>query len=175
VIVDLSKGKATGTVSVSNIRNVLGGQGSDQLTGGPGGNILLGGPGADTLAGGPDGNLLIGGMDSDNLTAGAFGDLLIGGTTDYDANLAALQAILDEWRFDPFQRVSYLTLGFGNGQFGLNFGYVLTPNTVHDDSASDTMTLGAGYDWCFRHKGAQPGPTDDKVFGANGDLVTSIF
>jgi hypothetical protein len=36
------------------------------------------------------------------------------------------------------------------------------------------LTFGAGYDWCFRHKGAQPGTSDDVVIGANYGLVTSI-
>ena len=171
VTVDLSKGKATGTTSISKILDVIGGHGNDSLTGGPGGNILLGGPGNDTLVGGPNGNLLIGGKGTDTLTAGAFGDILIGGTTSYDANPVALQAILNEWRFDPGLRYLYLTWGLLNGKFGLNDGYVLTPNTVHDDAAVDTFNLSTYADWFFFH----PGKTAaDKKTGGNHAAETDI-
>jgi hypothetical protein len=169
VIVNLTTGSATGIGlgvkgNLSNIQNVLGGNGGDHLTGGPGGNILIGGGGSDTLVGGPDANLLIGGHGADTVTAGAGGDIVIGGYTDYDsssdAHRAALQSILNEWRTDAsgWRIYRLMSVGvYGQGVNGFNF---LNSNTVHHNVA-DTLNLGAGLDWYFRHLG----PNQDTVNG----------
>jgi hypothetical protein len=156
VSVNLATGQATGVQgSIANIRNVLGDNGNDVLVGGAGGNILIGGEGSNTLIGGADGNLLIGGFGQANtLTAGTFGDILIGGWTDFDsssdAHRAALQSILNEWRFDdPLLRIPRLITG---GQ-GLNGNNLLNIITVHHNLAADTLIAGVGLDWFFVQSG----------------------
>src|SRR5207302_2047681 len=73
-----------------------GGAGNDYLQGGGGNDVLRGGDGTDVLTGGKGSNLLIGGRGLD-LLFGNGQDLLVGGTTAYDADDAALAAVLAEW------------------------------------------------------------------------------
>ena len=95
VTVNLEAGTATGTTGVSNIDNVTGGVGSDNLTGDGKVNILRGGAGNDTLAGGPGNDILEGGAGADTfafsdgwgqdtLTAGT------GGTNIHTLNFSAV-------------------------------------------------------------------------------------
>jgi hypothetical protein len=141
VTVGLPLGVATGLAGgIAKIQDVTGSQGNDLLVGDAHANVFVGGTGR---------NVLIGGAGSDTLNAsGASGDnLVIGGTTAYDANLAALEAILAEWtRTDLGFRDRYSDLTSGrngagarplnqvNGQLIL-----LTTATVHADSAPDTL------------------------------------
>jgi hypothetical protein len=141
VTVDLPLGVATGlTGGISNIQNVTGSQGNDLLVGDANANVLTGGTGR---------NVIIGGAGPDTLDAsGASSDnILIGGTTDFDTNLAALDAIFAEWTRtdlgfrDRFSDLTSGTNGAGatplnqvNGQLIL-----LTPTTVHADSSPDTL------------------------------------
>ena len=74
-----------------------GGEGKDQLYGGSGYSILVGGAGNDTLMAGSGRTILIGGEGQDTLRGSSSDDILIGGRTAYDANEAALLAILAEW------------------------------------------------------------------------------
>lgn len=69
----------TGTDSLSNIENVVGGAGSDTITGSSAANWLLGGFGNDTLNGGGGTDTLEGGWGNDRLSGGAARDVLIGG------------------------------------------------------------------------------------------------
>jgi RHS repeat-associated protein len=166
VTVNLATGTATGVGgTVTNIQNVTGGQGNDNLTGngvdnvliggngtntltaGSGNDILIGGAGINVLMGGAGRDLLIGGSGSDQLTAGSGDAILIGGSTSYDKNLAALEAILAEWaRTDETyrQRVSHIH-GFTTG--GLNGAFFLTASTVHFGASPDTLSSGSGADW----------------------------
>ena len=52
VAVDLAAHAATGTTSISNIRDLIGGSGADFLTGDSQDNVLTGGPGKDIITGG---------------------------------------------------------------------------------------------------------------------------
>src|SRR5262249_61023940 len=72
----------------ANFENVTGGAGNDLIIGNAANNSLVGGNGRD---------LLIGGVGPDSLSGGAGDDLLLGDPTIYDANLAALDAILTAW------------------------------------------------------------------------------
>ena len=78
--------------------------------------------------------------------------MVIGGSTSHDANLAALRAILAEWKSAApiATRVAHLRgtqPGGANGGTLLKFG---VPNpTVFDDAIADIMTVGAGPDWFF--------------------------
>jgi Ca2+-binding RTX toxin-like protein len=109
----------------------------------------MGGAGYDELHGGKGRNLSIGGTGKDKLKSNAGDDLLIGGYTDFDADEAALNALLREWsRTDATyaQRVDHL-LGRTGG--GLNGSVLLTSSTVHDDGVENQLTGGAGADLYF--------------------------
>jgi hypothetical protein len=167
VTVNLVTGSANGVHGgaaggVSNIANVRGGAGNDNLMGN-GGNILVGGGGNDTLVDAYSGSaasgrsLLIGGAGGDNLTAGSAGDILISGTTSYDLNNVALMAILAEWQsgddyLTRFKRLEGLQSGGQNGKNTLVWA-----KSVKDDGTTDTLTGGAGFDWFFA---SYPGGTD---------------
>lgn len=140
----------TAANSVTNIQNAVGSQGNDLFVGDANPNVFTGGTGR---------NVFIGGTGADTLDASPSRDdnILIGGTTDWDLDLTALDAIMNEWdRTDlnpnsSFQvRFNDLLSGSGsanplnkvNGQIIL-----LTPatnsqstnGTVHADGASDTL------------------------------------
>jgi hypothetical protein len=140
---------------------LYGGPGNDRLHGGGGDNVLIGGDGNDVLIGGRGRNLLIGGAGSDRLLAGPGGNVLIGGTTDFDANQAALCALMDEWTrrdADYAARVGHLT---GSLAGGLNGPYLLNAATVHDDGAADRLIGTAGRDLYFLSMGDQFTARDD--------------
>src|SRR5262249_1691352 len=83
--------------SIGNAAWLYGDAGNDRLKGGAGYNILQGGADNDVLLGGSSRNLLIGGLGADQLTGNGGSDILIGGRTAFDANDAALAAIMAEW------------------------------------------------------------------------------
>jgi hypothetical protein len=95
VLVSLPLGYATGFAGISRIQDVTGSIGNNLLVGDANPNILIGGTGR---------NVLIGGKGADTLDASRSHDdnILIGGWTNWDMNLAALQAIMKEWdRTEP--------------------------------------------------------------------------
>jgi Ca2+-binding RTX toxin-like protein len=148
VEVNLAAGTATNLGGIASIEIVKGGAGDDVLTGDALGNVLIGSGGRDQLNGGPGNDLLIGGDGIDTGLGGAGEDILIGGWTDYDSNIAALKAIMDEW---TQQGVDYL-IRYDNvlrGQ-GLTGGAYLNPQQVDNDFDPDTL-IGAGpeRDWFF--------------------------
>jgi Ca2+-binding RTX toxin-like protein len=83
-----------GTVPIDAM--LVGGDGNDQSIGGGGYDILVGNKADDKLQSGKQGDLLIGGLGADTLRGQGDQDILIGGRTDYDHDLAALNAILVE-------------------------------------------------------------------------------
>jgi Ca2+-binding RTX toxin-like protein len=153
---------------------LFGGDGKDTLDarGGSGKNILLGEAGNDILYGGSGPNLLIGGLGSDTLNGGNSDDILIGGTTDFDANLAALNAIMAEWARTDLgyqSRIDHLT---GAVSGGLNGPYLLSSATVHDDAAVDHLDGGSGQDWFFARA---TGATADVIsHKKSNEIVTAI-
>jgi hypothetical protein len=142
VQVVLPLGVATGFAGgIKNIENVTGSNGNSLLVGDANANVLIGGTGR---------NVIIGGAGADTLDASAAtsDNILIGGTTDFDTNLAALDAIFAEWtrtdlsfkdRFSDLYSGSNgaaaTPLNMVNGQLIL-----LTNTTVHADSSPDTLT-----------------------------------
>ena len=129
---------------------LYGEDGNDSLWGGGGPNILFGGGGNDALRGGSGRGMLIGGEGSDVLGGGINNSLLIGGTTAYDANDAALQAIVNEWNTAATSaRASHLTGAAG----GVNGPYFLNARTVHDDYSPDTLIANPATDLFFRGLG----------------------
>jgi hypothetical protein len=130
----------------------------EHVTGSKGNNLLVGDANANVLVGGTGRNVLIGGKGADALDAHLSVDdnILIGGTTDWDMNLAALEAIMAEWdrtdlNFND-RRSDLLNGTNGQGKPPLNIVngrlILLTPatnpasnnGTVHADGASDTLT-----------------------------------
>jgi VCBS repeat-containing protein len=142
--------KIKGNIYSVGVQAVLfGGDGDDTLDarGSSTDNVLSGGSGADVLWGGGD-DLLVGGLGADVLHGGGDDDILIGGTTDFDADLAALTAILADWRRTDLSyqaRVDRLSGVPGTGWTGP----VLTAATVHDDAAVDQLFGEVGQDWFF--------------------------
>jgi hypothetical protein len=60
----------------------------------------------------------------------------------------------------------------GSSAGGLNGSYRLTPTTVHDDAAVDSLNGSAGMDWFFV---GGTGKKRDKVYNqAAGEVITSI-
>jgi phospholipase C len=122
---------------------VFAGTGNDDLTGGGGPTVLVGGKGNDRLSGGSGPSILIGGSGHAHLRGGLGDSLLIAGFTNYDGNLQALQALLNEWSAtgETFaQKVAHIE-GVTGG--GLNGSYVLDGNTVHHKK-SDVLTDSPG-------------------------------
>jgi hypothetical protein len=144
---------------VFNVANVHGSHGNDLLVGDANANVLIGGTGR---------NVLIGDGGSDTITGGSGFNLLIGGTTVYDANLAALQALMQYWD-DPNattldQLVNPLKSKKGVTVNGLVL--MLNSTTVQNDAAADSLRGSSGPNWFIRDKddvinnGNGPGPND---------------
>ncbi len=143
-----------------------GGPGNDVLIAGGGPTILLGGGGRDFLVAGPAPSLLISGGGPALLVGGAGGDVMIGGATDYDANAAALFALLAEWSRPALSysgRVADLLHGGG-----LNGSTVLNPTTVHPDTATAILADGAGLNLYFASLG------DWVVGNKKGEMIVRL-
>ena len=155
--IQLQSRRDRGTTTYVIVSAILfGGDGGDTVDarGSSAANALLGGDGADVLWGGSGRDLLLGGLGTDVLHGGDGDDLLIGGTTDFDADLPALRALLAEWaRPDAnyLGRIAHLVGSPG----GLNGDYRLTLDTAADDGAADQLYGEGGQDWFF----AWPGDT----------------
>ena len=119
------------------------------IKGGSGPNILVGGRGVDKLISSQGHNLLIGGDGGDILeTTRGTGDLLVRGATNFDANAAALIALLDEWK-DPTDittRINHLT---GTTPGGKNGRYFLDAGTVQPHDPNDDARGANGLDWDY--------------------------
>ena len=124
-------------------------------------------------AGAPSRDLLIGGRGSDRLVGNAGDDLLIAGSTAFDANEAALAAVLREWTRTDLgyrDRINHLLgAAAGGSSGGANGSFNLNDQTVADDNAYDVLTGSAGQDWFFFN--FQDGGVKDKVT----DLKSSEF
>jgi hypothetical protein len=172
VTVNLATGSATNVASgatgaVQNIQNVIGGAGTDTLTGNAQGNILIGGAGTNLINGGSGRSLLIGGKGPSTIKGGAGDDILIAGTTSYDANETALMNLLGEWqRTDKTyaQRISDLRTG-GSGTYNGSAKLIWGKTVVDNDTASAKLTGGPGLDWFFANLG--PGGVVDTITDRN--------
>jgi hypothetical protein len=158
VTVNLQTGAATGVAGgISRIRHVIGSPGNDTLTGNDQQNILIGGAGDDTLTAGNGRSLLIGGSGKDKVIGAAFNDIVIGGSTTFDADHAALIAVLAEWaRTDISPLARRRDLIKGGGKNGANV--LVLGTTVIDDGQANVLTGSGGIDWFF--KGANDTITD---------------
>jgi Ca2+-binding RTX toxin-like protein len=129
---------------------IFGGEGDDTLDarGSSADNVLSGGGGADVLYGGIARDILMGGLGADTLRGGQGEDVLIGNSTIYDNHLAALLALMAEWRrsdADYATRAAHLQGAAG----GLNGDAILGPSTILDDGAVDQLYGESGLDLFF--------------------------
>ena len=108
---------------------VVGGGGTNQITGGLGRDLLIAGLGAAKLFAGSAGDILIGGWTT-------YTDLT-GTATTYDQKLAALEAIMAEWGSADSYATRVNDLSNGGG---LNGTYLLNASTVHDNGQVDTLS-----------------------------------
>jgi hypothetical protein len=133
VTVDIPLGAAT-LISggISGFQNVIGSIGNDLLVGDGSGNVLIGGTGR---------NLLIAGSSAGYLQGSAADNILIGGSTQYDTDLASLDALFAEWTRTDLgyaDRVNHILNGGG-----LNGAAVLNASTVTGNGGGNTL-LGGG-------------------------------
>jgi hypothetical protein len=128
---------------------------STELQGGGGPTVEVGGSGGGRLNGGTGRNILIAGSGGGQLQGGTGGSILIGGFTNFDSNLAVLQAALTEWSstspLDTYAvRTAFLASTFNAA-------------TVHSDGLADQLQGGGGsvaIDWFFAS-------ALDQITGAN--------
>jgi Ca2+-binding RTX toxin-like protein len=140
--------------AISKSAWLYGGNGTNYLCGGGGNDVIVGGPGTNYISGGSGRNLLIGGggNGSPNYILGTTGDNIeISGTTCYDANQAALCAILKEWDGgDSYSvRVQKIT------QTGLNVNgstVVLNSSTIQRAAAREYLFGGSGQNLYFANE-----------------------
>ena len=134
---------------------LYGGSGTNYLFGGGGNDMIVGGPGINYISGGSGRNLLIGGGGGNgglNYIMGTTGDNIeISGTTSYDANQAALCAIVKEWDSgDSYSvRVQKIT------QTGLNVNgstVVLNSSTIQQAAAREYLFGGSGQNLYFANE-----------------------
>jgi streptogramin lyase len=163
---------------------LYGGAGNDRLKGGGGNNVLVGGAGANTLTGGSKDDLMIGGSGPSTLQGGNGDDVMIAGTTAFDANDAALSAIMAEWTSarSYADRVANLS-GTGNGPRS-NGNYFLIAGgqngTVFDNGVADVLNGVSGTDWIFANlaqdtsHGQQGSGTVENEAGATTRVTGSI-
>jgi CSLREA domain-containing protein len=139
---------------------LYGGLGNDRLKGGAGHDLLFGEDGDDLLVGGGGRDFLVGGIGADRIVGNADDDLLIAGRTAFDANDAALLAIMAEWtsQRDYATRVANLR-GEGTGERSNGEYFLRKGVTVLDDLARDVLTGSAGLDW-FLFSDAEDKVTD---------------
>ncbi len=160
ISVNLSTGLASPTLvggKVLGIEGVRGGSGGNTLTGGALPCVLVGGVGVDVLAAASGRAILIGGAGADTLSGGADDTILIGGRTAYDADTAALDALLAAWTaVGPSNAARIASIRAGVGPNGAD---KLNPATVIDDLAADVLISGTGPAWIW----TATGPVKDKV------------
>jgi hypothetical protein len=173
VIQEMTQVIGNQTVSVAVPAVILGGSGSNTLSaaGSSASNVLIGGTGTSTLTGGSGRDILFGGGGAAALHAGSGGDILIAGTTVFDANVAALLALIQEWgRADISytQRVADLIGTGAGGQNGTSF---LTAQTIARDAAMNQLFGGTGPDWFWL---SESGKTPDQLSGFVSREVLSL-
>lgn len=133
-----------------------------QIQGGGGPTVEVGGSGGGKLVGGLGRNILIAGSGGAQLQGNSGGSILIGGYTDYDHNLAALEAALLEWS----STTDSYTVRTNSAALS-----IFNSTTVHSDGLADQLEGGGGsvgLDWFFE-SGL------DQISGQNAmDKIVSI-
>jgi len=141
-------GSIAGAVDLAAV--LRGGSGNDHLNSGRAPSLLLGEEGNDVLLGSSGRDILIGGTGADRLVGQGEGDVLIAGTIAFDANDAALVALLDEWTSGRSLAERMDNIHNGTGPILDGTGWRLLQGiTVFDDAESDDLTGCSGEDWFF--------------------------
>jgi Ca2+-binding RTX toxin-like protein len=187
VVVDIDTSQPTtgddGTVNeqdkvYSDIENLRGGSGNDDLTGNSITNVLEGVGGADTLNGGFGNDVLRGGIGNDEENGEEGSDVfdqeaadngsdeLVGGTSTGDSVKYT----------DRTNSVEVSTPDLGGGDALNDDGEVGEGDDVHGDiekiftgSGADTLRAAAGTDHLFG--GSNPAATEDLLFGGEGNDI----
>jgi Ca2+-binding RTX toxin-like protein len=154
---------------------LIGGAGDDAAHGGAGDDILVGGDGDDLLIGGAGRDLMVGGFGADRLAGNADEDILIAGFTAFDADPAALGAIMTVWCGTGDYAARVTAVGTGVGVAG---GYRLVGDdganqTVFNDGQVDVLHGDQGRDWFFANQFADDGGVLDVVADLAGSEVWS--
>ena len=129
---------------------IFGGAGNNVFYADSGNSVLVGGSGNNLLMSGRGDNLLIGGCGGRTTILGTQGNNVeIGGSVNYEANEAALAAILAEWSSgDSYAvRVGRLDGTIGGG---LNGSWVLNASTIDHGPGHDAA------EGCYRHQSQPP-------------------
>jgi Ca2+-binding RTX toxin-like protein len=165
VTVDLVAGTATGaeigTDALSAIEHVIGGAGSDSLTGDAVANVLEGGSGDDSLNGGAGDDLLYGGAGNDLLAGGAGNDLLDGGMI---SNLLSYAEYTDVDRADYSAAPGPVNVNLGTGIALDGEGGIDTLIGIERVTGSAFGDILAGSDTTFS-EAFRGGPGDDTIIG----------
>ena len=167
VTVNLGAGTASGFTSVSQIENVIGGDGNDTLTGDNGANTLTGGAGNDTLEGGLGADTLsgnagddtfVGFAGADTVNGGANTDTIVLNATSTDLNAAANAQISAIEQITALGALTGVTINLS----AQTEGFLITGSAL-----ADTLTGGSGGDTFIGFAGA------DTVNGnAGNDTIT---
>jgi hypothetical protein len=149
---------------------VFGGNGNDTIDarGASGPTVLVGGTGNNLLYGGTGRNILIAGSGASALSGNAQDDLLIAGTTSFDANLAALEALRNEWTRTDAEYLTRIAQLTGTQSGGLNGAYLLTGQTVTSNGGGNDLYGGLGLDWFFA-------AGNDNIYNLeSGEVITGL-
>ncbi len=131
---------------------IYGGSGNDTLWGGGGPNMIVGGTGSNKLYGGVGRSVLIAGPGASLLSAGGGDAILVAGTTIYNANDAALLAILDEWNSSESYAMRAADIrGTGNDPLAQNGSYYLNASTVHSNGLVNHLATSGGLAMFFQN------------------------
>ena len=171
VTANLLYGTATGTQGVSNIANIIGGEGNDLLVGDNNANVLRGGGGNDVLYGqggndslyGDNGNDILVGQLGNDLLDGGIGrniligdagadvltspkkheDILVAGTYKYETKAAVLALMLKEWS-RPKTTYTVRAQHMTGTPGGYNKKYFFSVKTVKADATASILSGGSG-------------------------------
>ena len=172
----------TGSDTISNVENVIGGVGDDILIGDAMDNRLEGSSGNDTLSGLAGNDTLVGGAGNDMLDGGADDDQFDASvsTADLIVSLAAGTATGSDIGSDTLANIENVVVGSGNDVvLGDTTDNSLSGQLGNDDlrggggndvieggDGADILGGGGGNDWL------NDGDGDDTVFGGDGyDVV----
>jgi serralysin len=184
VIVDLSitgaQATGAGNDTLAGFENLVGGYGSDVLTGNSQSNRIEGGPGSDTLDGTPGGvDTLVGGLGNDTLVVHAPADVVI---ESVQAGIDTVVAWFDYALGDNFENLtlaedSLAVHAIGNGANNVIVGNAqanVISGGAGNDSLSgldgdDTLDAGAGNDTLDGGNG-----TDTVIYTGAGGAVFDL-
>lgn len=160
-----SGGDAAGDV-LTGIRNIIGSDQNDTLTGNTDGNILVGGGGLDRIDGGNGNDVIRGGAGADTLIGGTGIDRL-----DYTGSAAAVTVDLGAGTASGGDATGDTFSGF-EGVEGSALGDTLkagaTGSTLMGGAGADTLTGGAGRDTVIGGAGAD-------TMNGGGDIDTLSY